>query len=337
MKLKIFFIKYAYLFPFKVSFLMKFYPNKVIFPFYHSVSNTPQKFIKNLYSVKNEDDFKADIEFLTQYFKSISIVEFNNWVKDKSIISKPSFFLSFDDGLKTFLNIAPYLQRNKVETLCFLNSDFVNNKELFYRYKVSILIENIRNQDLKLREVQFVSKLLNIVGSKTNLLSWLKRATSDDVNKINKVAEFFKISFKSFLNEQKIYLDELQIEKLIKEGVYFGAHSCSHPNYEVLSDNNQVKETLESINYVQSKFHLNYKYFSFPFNDWKVSDKVFEKLNQNNVISFGTSGLKDETLENHFQRIPMEYTEKYSAKNIIKGELIYYILKRLTFTNRNKR
>ena len=65
-----------------------------------------------------------------------------------------------------------------------------------------------------------------------------------------------------------------------------------------------------------------------------MSKLFFKEMEKHNIYSFGTSGLKDENLDFHFQRIPMEYSSKYSAKTIIKGELFYYILKR--FINKNK-
>jgi len=329
MKLKMYFIKYANLFPFKVSFLMRFYHRKIIFPFYHSVSNEPQDFIRHLYKVKTEEEFKKDIGFLLKYFKPISAKKFMNWVEKKENVSEPSFLLSFDDGLKSILQVSQFLKENNIQPICFLNTDFINSKKIFYRYKVSILIDRIRSTNWLNEQTNIISKIIKEGGSKKNLINWLLNANYSQINTIDKLSDILEVSFENILKEESPYLDENQINKLINDGFYFGAHSCSHPNYSLLSKEEQLIETFNSIKDVQTKFSLNYKFFSFPFNDLFVFNEVFNKLKTENVISFGTSGLKDDDLENNFQRIPMEYNEKYSAEQIIKGELVYYFFKKI--------
>ena len=79
------------------------------------------------------------------------------------------------------------------------------------------------------------------------------------------------------------------------------------------------------------------KLFSFPFSDDAISKDFFIEINKEEITSFGSAGLKDEDLDFHFQRIPMEYSKKYSAKQIIKGELFYHILKKIFGYQRIKR
>lgn len=340
MKLKHYFIKYSWLIPVPFTFLLKFYSKKIIFPFYHAISNEQPKFIKHLYIVKSIAEFKKDISFLLKYFKPINVEDFLKYVNGESVIKESSFLLSFDDGLSSVNEIVPFLIENKISALFFLNSDFVDNKALFYRYKVSLLIDEIHRNEIP--DVK-IFELKEILGydfvNKNELIRLLKKCTHKNIMQIDAIATIFNISFEDFLLNEKPYLNEQQINVLIDSGFHIGGHSCSHPNFELLSEKEQKEETLKSVNYVKSTFKSKYKFFSFPFTDYNISLRLFRYLKSEEIISFGTAGLKDESREiaSHFQRIPMEFNQNHSAKRILKGELIYYFFKKIIGKNKINR
>ena len=340
MNLKTYFIKYSWLIPMPFTLLMKFYSKKIIFPFYHSTSNVQPKFIKHLYSVKSITEFKKDIYFLLKYFKSISIEDFVKYTKGEFVITEDSFLLSFDDGLSALNEIVPFLIDNKISALFFLNNDFVNNKDLFYRYKVSLVIDRIHNSKIsKLKKLELKKVLGYDFINRNEIIDSLKKFTHKNINQIDELAIILNFSFKDFLLNEKPYLTEKQINVLIKNGFYFGGHGCSHANYQLLNENDQITETLKSVNYVEARFKSKYRFFSFPFSDDNISLKIFEYLKFEKIISFGTAGLKDEAKKNitHFQRVPMEYDVNYSAESILKGELLYYLIKNIIGKNKTNR
>ena len=74
--------------------------------------------------------------------------------------------------------------------------------------------------------------------------------------------------------------------------------------------------------------------FAFPFTDYGVSAEFFEGLQQENAdfkLSFGTAGLKIDSISQNLQRIPME--NNTSAKSEINFETNYFFLKK--FFNKN--
>jgi hypothetical protein len=79
--------------------------------------------------------------------------------------------------------------------------------------------------------------------------------------------------------------------------------------------------------------------FAFPFTDFKVSNSVFEKANTDRLwdLSFGTAGIKDETMKNHLQRIPMESGVSKDGEKIIRTEYIWYYLKSVFGKNKVSR
>lgn len=325
MSLKEYFFKFSFIYNlFPLKFLMKLSGKKIIFPFYHFVDNGDNQIVNNLYKPKNTREFEDDIIYLKKYFQSISL---DNILENQ--IKQNSFFLSFDDGLANYINtVIPILEKHNLKSINFLNSNFIDNKSLFFRYKVNVLISEINRKELTPKQKTLLD---NIVKSSGSITVFLKKLTQKDEAIIDNVASILNFSFHNFLNQTQPYLSEFQIKKLIDKGFYFGSHSKSHPYYYTIPIEEQIEETLNCIETLEIRFGLQNKLFAFPFSDFGVSKRFFEIMKKNHVLSFGTAGIKDESTSiNNYQRIVMEYENKvYSAETIIKGELILYLVKRV--------
>ena len=333
MSLKEFFFKTPFLYSFfSVRFLMKMAKKNKIAIFYHFIKDDKEDLTKYLYKAKNKTQFIEDLFFLKKHFTSISVVDYVNNTKKEEL----NFFLSFDDGLANFYDVvAPILIKEKVHAINFLNSNFIDNKCLFYRYKINILVSFIIEEKLsKAQKNTFCKELEFFDFEKEKVVNQLKKLTILDVQKIDELLNICHFSTDDYLNQQQPYLTKEHIIELEKKGFQFGSHSENHPRYIHLSLENQIKETIKSIQKVNEIAKTNY--FAFPFSDDGVSKEFFQKMASENIITFGSSGLKDEDFENHYQRIPMEYNSIYSAETIVKGELFYYLLKKLLGKNKRK-
>lgn len=295
--------------------IIKYFGKKIIFPFYHTISNDECPHIKNLYPVKSIMQFERELDFFQKYFQPIDLEEIKNHVLNNTQPLNPSFFLSFDDGLKQcYTIIAPILKSRNLPAAFFINTGFVDNHDLFYRYKVSLIIEKFRNQDLNFRIAQ------------EDLLKF----SIFDLPKIDEIANEFNIDFNEFLQNEKPYMNWNEIKSLAEQGFYIGGHSINHPYYNKISLEDQIFQTKESVNGVQEKLNLNYRIFSFPFTDLGVKKSFFEKIYRENIckLTFGTAGIKDDEFTQNLQRIPMDNCldspEKFTHK-----EIISYYLKRL--------
>jgi peptidoglycan/xylan/chitin deacetylase (PgdA/CDA1 family) len=244
-------------------------------------------------------------------------------------VAQNSFLLTFDDGLREFHDvIAPILLRKGIPAICFLNSGFVDNKELFFRYKASILIENlIVNKRLDSHIKDWFSKnQLDIDTQFSSLLS----INYSQRTKLDELAKLINVDFDKYLLTEKPYLDSTQIKSLINQGFVFGAHSVDHPKYADLTLAEQIRQTEQSIADLESKFQFKERLFSFPFTDTGVTTEFFEQvLEGDNPIAdftFGCSGLKNDSVRRNIQRIPIEISN-FAADDIVYGEYLYFILK----------
>ncbi len=119
---------------FPTKFLIKLSGKKVIYPFYHIISNNPPVHIKHLYPVRSIKQFEKDLDFLQKYFTASDFPPENK---------KTAFVLSFDDGLsEVYEIIAPILQKRNISAIFFINSAFVDNEDMFVNYVESIKKEN---------------------------------------------------------------------------------------------------------------------------------------------------------------------------------------------------
>ena len=284
---------------------------KLILPFYHLVSNSNPTHISNLYEHKTVADFVADLDYLLQHFEPISLQELINIKKNNLSPKKNCFHLTFDDGLSEFYHIiAPILLEKNIPATVFLNTDFIDNKALFYRYKASILAEEL---------------------TADNLLQFSYQQNDE----LDKLAQNFGIDWQNYLTNQQPYLTSNQINELISKGFTFGSHSKNHPLYSDLTLNEQIEQTLTSLNQITTKFNLNYRVFSFPFTDNNVRKSFFEKIGANVDLTFGCAGIKNDAIKTNFQRIPME--TKLSAEMEIKMQYVSYLLKSLIGKQKIKR
>lgn len=281
---------------------------KIIFPFYHAVSDENLPHIQNLYSYPSVKKFISDLDFILKYFEPMHPDE----LKDLSAISKNKFLLSFDDGLREMYEIvAPVLKQKGIPAIFFINSDFIDNRKLFFRYKVSVLINQLKLDSEEQR------KLLHFNYA--------------DTDQIDLFAEKNGIEFNAFLNNQKPYLSTEQIKLMRADGFVFGGHSIDHPQYNQINLEEQIRQTTESINFVKSITGQEENYFAFPFTDEGVGQDYFNSLNQNHGLdlrsTFGTAGLR-KPMGKHIQRIPMEVNE-LSAKQILNNEYRWYLIKKM--------
>jgi len=66
-------------------------------------------------------------------------------LKNGQPLTRQSFFLSFDDGLREPLDIiAPILKQKGVPATFFVNTATLDNLEMLYRHKASLLVDHVR-------------------------------------------------------------------------------------------------------------------------------------------------------------------------------------------------
>ena len=297
----------------------------LLLPVYHTISDQELPHISGLYCVKNTLAFEKDLDYLLKYFKPINLDQLMEKHEGENQFKHPSFLLTFDDGLSEFHDvIVPILERKGLTAICFLNSAFIDNKALFYRYKASVLINHLEQHP------KSVNALSDVLQNTRYFKKFLHGVSYQDRQILDHIANKLEVDFNQYLKERQPYLNSEQINSLLKKGFHFGAHSVDHPEYQHLVLKDQVHQTTKSVDYVCKNFNLKERLFAFPFTDYGVGNEFFEYIKKANVVdlSFGSAGLKKENIKTHLQRVPFEM-ENLTAKKILKSEMLYTGLRKI--------
>lgn len=306
----------------KLERLIRWTAQTEIFPFYHSVSPQSLPHISHLYRVLKPEEFERDLEDLLSVYQAISLGEYLQ--QGGSHKGRRTMVLSFDDGLKGCYDyIAPLLRKKGVPAVFFLNNRFIDNRGLFYRYKVSLLIHQAR-MDCRVREklARFLKISENQLESSLRMIGWNQRSLLDAL------ATEAEMDYKSYLRAKPVYMSTEEIKDLLEQGFDVGAHSPEHMAFEEMNPEQMMEQVKSSVKDIKKRFDINSAYFSFPFTSDGVPRSVIEGLLDSGNASalLGTAGLKQTGLGAYIQRIPMD---KYmgGAMDTLKTEYFYYLLK----------
>jgi len=315
-----------------------------IFPFYHTVSDKKLAHIRHLYHYRSVREFEQDLDFFLKHYEP---AEPGELIKEGKTSGKKQFLLTFDDGFAEIYHvIAPILKKKGIPAVFFLNTGFIDNKDLFYRCKASILaeyadaarlVELSKHQPFNEREVaekpikQDINEIMRKGLTKEKFRDFVLGISWDDQYLLDELAGLLQIDFQEYLRKHQPYLSSVQIKELLNQGFYIGAHSVSHADFRAIPIGEQWNQIKTSLDDIMEHFRVDYRYFSFPFTDHGISRSLFEKLHDSSEnacdLSFGCAGMKTDSYPFHFQRIPME-DYRLSARSIVFIERLAYMLKK---------
>ncbi|MCW3161402.1 polysaccharide deacetylase family protein [Chryseobacterium oryctis] len=304
------------------------FPLDYCVPVYHCVSDEKLPHIENVINYKKIKQFEQDLDYISKYFQFVNWSEFKDYVEGNFKPKKKIALLTFDDGFREFYDvIVPILERKGIYAINFINPAFIDNQDLMFRCKASLIINEIEKNNNVNPEVY------KILHSKEDIKRQVLDINYLQKNTLDKLAQILEIDFNSFLKEQKPYLTTEQLHILTQKGFGISSHSWDHPRYDLLSLEHQLETTFKTFEYLKENNFL-YESFAFPFTDFGVNKVFFDKLFENKDLfcTFGSAGVKLDSIERNFQRIPMETGE--NAELIIKKEIAYFRLKKLIHKNK---
>ncbi len=302
-----------------------------LIPVYHCVSDERLPHIQNVINYKNLTQFEKDIDYMCQKFEFCDWESFTN---NNSTGKKPFALLTFDDGLVEFKDVVlPVLERKGIYAVNFINPAFVDNQDMMFRFKASLIVESLKTaNNAKLKSVaQFLSLH---EPAKNKIINSVKSISYHQKQDLEKIAKLLDFSFSDYIKKQKIYLNLADLQEIQKKGFGISAHSWDHPYFFHLSLEEQLESAQKSIDFCTENHFLD-ESFAFPFTDFSVSDAFFKKLFKNNPqlqFTFGTAGIKIDSFPQNLQRIPME--RGYNAQKEIDFEKTYFQIKKIF--NKNK-
>ncbi len=317
--------------PFFYRFVQRTVDKKIWVPYYHIIGNKPEPHIRHLYKYKTIQQFRDDLIFFKNEFNVIELdqlidhFEYGNQLPDNALL------ITFDDGMKEIYEyVVPILKEMELSAAFFLCSDFIDNANMFYKHKASLIVDTLMNEASNDQIALIADKHFqgnhNLKYIRRNLLKidYLQKDILDSI------ARDLGLSFSDYLYNKKPYLTSDQIEQILNAGFYIGAHSIDHPNYSKIDFDQQISQTTKSVTAIVNQFSLSYRAFSMPFHDTEVSRKYFDTIiNQGIVdISFGIDGTFEDVISRNLQRLNME-GNIFPVKSMILTYSIVILLRKL--------
>lgn len=308
-----------------LPFLIRLTGQKVIFPFYHIVTDCAPDHIKHLYKVHTVKEFERDLDFLLRFYEPLGLADIDAYLCNGKKRDKPGFYLSFDDGLTEMYDIVrPILLHKGIPAAFFCNTAFIDNRDMFYRYKISLLVDKIGK--LPKEKIGKIKSYLKTQDIRSSLLDLKYK----DTLVIQTLAEWMEVDFVDYLQTHLPYMSWQQLCMLKEDGFDIGAHSIDHPLYADISEEEQIKQTNLSIEEIQQYINPSLSIFAFPFTEFGVKSSLFRQIEVD--ILFGTAGLKHDEEHNLVHRIAMEKGST-SAERIVYHQYLYFMIKAMFHKN----
>lgn len=327
-----------------VSKLFSLIPHRRIFKLgfnpiivnYHSILNADHDEEVNKLTYRTEKEFEEDIIFFNKIGNILNPGDFREHVLNGIPLPPNAILFTVDDGLRISYEIlARLFKKHEISAIYFVNSDFIDNKDLHYERKINILINKLHNvSDSQKKDILEVLSENNIEAD--NFPYCLRSIKYKQKRIIAQLANIVSVNFNELLVKEKPYMSSEQIRQMVKDGFYFGGHSIDHPNFRELNLEEQIHQSVASVEYLKNEFDLKYSFFAFPYDDDFVSKEFFEKVKNDIEITFGTAGLFIDETKHHFQRIDVERSRQ-SAKKELSFVIGKYEIMKLLSKNKVKR
>ena len=293
-----------------------------IFPFYHVVSDRPLPHIRHLYPFRDPDRFGSDLESMLRLFEPVQLEDYLDGTVQGG--RRPRMVLTFDDGLAECHSvIAPLLKKKGIPAIFFLNNRFIDNRDLFFRYRASILMDRVSSDREACRKAAEF-----LVVPEDQVIRALRMVAGPRIPLLDPLASELGLDFQRYMEKQPVYMTTAQIRDLLGWGFAIGGHGAEHEEFTSMEKDEMVRQVRESVEDLRARFGISTAWFSFPFTSKGVPGSVIRDLLEGNVAGalFGTAGLKETGLRRFIQRIPME-SMPGSAMSRLKTEYLYYLLK----------
>lgn len=251
--------------------------NELCVPCYHIVSNKLLPHIENIIPIIDAAKFEKDIDFLGKNFDFITPDDLKDYLKNGEIPNNKCL-LTFDDGYKEcFEIIYPILKKKGVPAIFFLVKDLIDNKSLCHFNKLSLILDEIKNEP-----AETIAKNVMIKKSlhSGNIFLDISQLEYDRIELIDFLGKKLDIRFDDYLTENKPYMTEKQIIEMSRNGFSFGAHSTNHGRFTFLNKESQRNEIIESVKCVEKIINTKVDFFAFPYSSYGFNPELFEEFEE---------------------------------------------------------
>ncbi len=261
--------------------------------FYHAVSDEQMPHVRWLYPVVPVDAFEAALRYIKAHYTPVGYAQLHAHFTEGAPLPPNAAHLSFDDGFRQCFDVVrPLLLKYEIPCTFFVATDWVDNRVMFYRNKVSLCIERLHAEPTALEKL---ADLLPGEKSRAAAIAWLKELRLPDEETIHAACRALGVDWEGFLREYQPYLTVEQLRQMHAEGFTIGAHTCSHRKLRDLSAEEIERQIAESCRVVREIAGQEVVPFSFPHSAFGVDRDLLAAVRARHPfvgLLFDTKGLR---------------------------------------------
>lgn len=229
-----------------------------------------------------EKTFELQMEYVSRHYNVIRMEEFIDKVRKRNTIRKNTCVITFDDGWKdTYVHAYPILIRYRIPATIFLTTSYIGTHHWFWPERLCYLFMH------RCSKQQGLNVSMNSNGMINQIFSAICSTLREDVKHNNEVIDGLIGKLKSFPVEaidevlDQIYrildisqptegllLNWSEVEKMSRNGITFGSHTCTHRILTGLPLTKVKRELEDSLTVLKEK-QINYiPIVSYPNGDY---------------------------------------------------------------------
>jgi len=235
---------------------------------YHRVISDSSHDPFNLGMCVTDKAFEKQLIYLKKHYKITKLSEVINGYNSGIKLQDNTLSLTFDDGYEDNLKIAlPLLIKHNVPATIFISTGGLEKNRLFWWDRLINAFKQTKKTslDLKLIDINSSRKLsLNKYKIRKSIIDLQELLWKHTIPQINEIVSQIEEALEVENNNQSLRLTRDEIKLLHEAGIEIGAHTVSHPNLTLLSENNLVQELKSCKSELESIIDSPVKGFAFP-------------------------------------------------------------------------
>lgn len=199
---------------------------------YHRVFDKGSDFSHFLDGVR-PSEFEKQMEFLSKNFSVIALAEAIERMETGKSLPKRAISVTIDDGYRDcYESIYPVLKKYDLPATIYLTTSNVGSSDVFWSDKVGYLFKKGRPvnnfYEHSLLDTVEVGPAEKRAGSLNYMVQKMKTLLETDKNKvIDDLKDFFQVKDSELQANYNLTWPE--VKEMSNNGVFFGAHTVTHP------------------------------------------------------------------------------------------------------------
>lgn len=213
------------------------------------------------------EDFRREIRFLKRYFHIASLDEVAQNLREGKRFKQPTVALTIDDGWRdNYELLFPVLKKENVPATIFLTAGVIGTDRQMWFHRLSEVMRRTKKQVLFLNgRLHKKTYFLNSLNKRRRAyIAILQELKDVDIGERDRYLSEIENQLGRIANAIPVMLDWSQVRAMHKQGVSFGAHSCTHPILTNMPLEDAKKEIIESKRIIENKLEEPVNHFAYP-------------------------------------------------------------------------